>query len=71
MRRIVRCVAEGRGDEWEAICLDLDIAMQGQSFEDVFASLNKAIALHIETALDLPAPIGAGCCRGPSLFPSN
>ena len=54
MRRIVRCVAEGRGDEWEAICLDLDIAVQGQSFEDVFASLNKAIVLHIEAALDLP-----------------
>lgn len=38
----------------KAICLDLDIAVQGSSFEEVFASLRDAIALYLETVADLP-----------------
>jgi predicted RNase H-like HicB family nuclease len=51
--KILRCYAEGRDGEWEAICLDLDIAVQGRSFEDVFRSLRKAIALYLQTIADL------------------
>lgn len=51
--RTLRCYAEGRDGEWEAICLDLDIAVQGRSFEEVFASLREAIALYLETVADL------------------
>lgn len=52
--RTLHCYAEGRDDEWEAICLDLDIAVQGESFEEVFASLREAIALYLESVADLP-----------------
>ncbi len=39
MRKVLRCYAEGRNGEWEAICLDLDIAVQEKSFEDAFHAL--------------------------------
>jgi predicted RNase H-like HicB family nuclease len=52
--RTLHCYAEGQDGEWEAICLDLDIAVQGRSFEEVFASLQEAIALYLETVADLP-----------------
>jgi predicted RNase H-like HicB family nuclease len=53
--RTLHCYAEGRDADWEAICLDLDIVVQGRSFEEVFASLRDAIALYLETVEDLPA----------------
>ncbi len=54
MRKVLRCYAEGRNGEWEAICLDLDIAVQEKSFEDVFHALNEVIALHVEAVTALP-----------------
>jgi len=46
----VHCVAEGREESWEAFCLDFDLAVQGKSFEEVYAKLNDQIHLYIETA---------------------
>jgi len=54
MQRVLRCYAEGRGKDWEALCLDLDIAVQGESFEEVFRSLHAAIDLYRESLDDLP-----------------
>ncbi len=54
LRKVLRCYAEGRNGEWEAICLDLDIAVQEKSFEDVFHALNEVIALHVESVAALP-----------------
>ena len=45
------CFAEGKEGDWEAICLDLDIAVQGSSYEDVFQLLNTAIATYYEDAM--------------------
>ena len=53
MARILHCYAEGRDGDWEAICLELDVAVQGGSFEEVFRSLREAIALYLETVADL------------------
>lgn len=44
------CFARGRPGEWEAICLDFDIAVQGQSFEEVMALLDVSIADYVESA---------------------
>lgn len=44
--------AHGQGDEWEAICTDLDIAVQGRSLDEVKQSLLEAIALYVEHAHD-------------------
>lgn len=49
-RRLL-CFAFGRDSAYEAICVDLDIAVQGASFREVFDSLNVAIATYIEDAL--------------------
>ena len=52
--RTLHCYASGRDGEWDAICLDLDIAVQGESFAIVQRSLQEAVALYLETVADLP-----------------
>jgi predicted RNase H-like HicB family nuclease len=52
--KTLRCYAEGRDGDWEAVCLDLDIAVQGHSFDEVFGSLREAVSLYLETVTDLP-----------------
>ncbi len=53
MRKVLRCYAEGLNGDWEALCLDLDIAVQGSSFEEVFNGLNEAVHLYVESAMEL------------------
>ena len=50
----LRCYAYRRGDVWEAICVDLDVAVFGPSEEHVKHSLAEAIDLHLESVADLP-----------------
>lgn len=52
----VHCVAEGRGDQWEAFCLDFDLAVQGHSFEEVYTKLDEQIMLYIESAMQQAEP---------------
>ena len=54
MKHILRCYVEGSGRQWEALCLDLDIAVQGESFEAVVASLRESIGLYLEHVMSLP-----------------
>jgi hypothetical protein len=41
------CVARGHQGEWEAFCLDLDLAVLGQSFEEVRSLLQEAVSTYI------------------------
>lgn len=50
MKRFVVCVAHGQTGSWQAICLDLDIAVQGRTFEEVQQLLNVAVASYVEDA---------------------
>lgn len=50
MRRL-QCFAHGRPGDWEAICTDLDLAVQGTSFEDVQRMLNEAVCSYVEDAM--------------------
>jgi len=52
--RILHCFAGGQDGDWEAICLDVDVAVQGRSFEEVFDGLKEAISLYLQTVADLP-----------------
>lgn len=52
--RALHCYAAGRQGDWEAICLDLDIAVQGRSFDEVFHALAGAVGLYLESVDDLP-----------------
>ena len=53
MRRVLRCCAAGHEGGWEAICLDLNIAVQGRSFDDVYHALNESVELYFETVSEL------------------
>jgi hypothetical protein len=48
MGRELICIAKGRDGLWEAICLDLDISVSGQSFDDVKNVMRDAIASYVE-----------------------
>jgi len=50
------CVARGRDHEWEAFCLDFDLAVQGRSYDEVSARLKMAIHHYVETATAEPEP---------------
>jgi len=55
MSPYLRCYAEGRPGEWEAFCLDFDLAVQGESLPEVIESLDTAISLYLERVGELPA----------------
>jgi hypothetical protein len=57
MDRRVIGVARGRRDEWEAFCLDFDLAVQGRSFEEVRVSLERAIHMYVDAALAEAEPV--------------
>lgn len=46
----VLCFLRGHGAEWEALCLDFDIAVQGNSFDDVMSRMRDAVSTYIEDA---------------------
>jgi predicted RNase H-like HicB family nuclease len=49
--RTLQCYAHGHPDGvWEAICIDLDIAVQGRSFAEVREFLQTAIESYVEQA---------------------
>jgi hypothetical protein len=52
--KVVLCYAEGRGEEWEAFCLDFDLAVQGKSFSEVYQKLEDQIHLYLESVCALP-----------------
>lgn len=47
----VWCFAHGRPGDWEAMCVDLDIAVQGTSFDDVKNQLDSAVRSYVEDAM--------------------
>lgn len=56
-RRSFHCYAYGRPGDVEAICVDLDIAVQGKSITEVRSMLNEAIASYVEDALAEPPEV--------------
>jgi len=50
MSKPVQCFANGHPGDWEAICVDFDLAVQGSSFEEVQALLHDAIASYVQCA---------------------
>ena len=55
MDRKLKCYAYGRGASWQAICVDLNVAVCGDSQREVQVSLRKAVDLYLETVATLPA----------------
>ena len=54
MNLTLRCYARKCGQQWHAICTDLDIAADGTSFQDAKASLATCIDLYLEGIQEMP-----------------
>ena len=54
MNRMLRCYAYGRPNDWEAICIDLDIAVNGTTLQEVTESLGVCISLYLEAVANSP-----------------
>ena len=50
----LRYYAWGRGGDWEAICTDLDLAVQGTSLQEVREEIRNAIDTYLEYLGELP-----------------
>lgn len=48
---IVKCYAEQEGGCWVAVCLDFNLASQGDTFEEVKSKLEAMIADYVHDAL--------------------
>jgi hypothetical protein len=48
---MLRCIAEPVGDQWQAFCIDFDLAAQGSSFEDAKQRLDDQIRSYVHDAL--------------------
>ncbi|MDD2724937.1 MAG: DUF1902 domain-containing protein [Methylovulum sp.] len=48
---IIKCYAEQEADCWVAVCLDFNLAAQGDSFEEVKTKLEAMIAEYVFDAL--------------------
>lgn len=49
--RKLLCFAEGHGSSYEAICVDLDIAVEARSLKEAIGLLNDAIETYIADAM--------------------
>ena len=54
MKNTAICYAWGNSDGWEAICVDFDLAAQGDSFAEVRRELSDAIDTFLSYAAELP-----------------
>ena len=59
MARELLCLARGGAERWEAICLDLDLAVQGRSFDEVRALLEEAVNTYVADANAEAEPAGS------------
>ena len=50
-RLVLRCFAEKKNESWQAFCLDLTLASQGDSFEEVKAKLEEMIVEYVTDAV--------------------
>ena len=54
MMRKLKCYAWGKPGDWEGLCVDLDLAAQGENFEEVRRELGDAIETYLDYVADLP-----------------
>jgi hypothetical protein len=50
---VLRCYAVRSGDTWEAFCLDLTLAAQGKSFDEVRRKLDDQICSYVIEAVTI------------------
>lgn len=48
---VLRCYAEFKGGQWQAFCLEFDLAVQGDSFEQVRQKMDAMLTEYVFDAL--------------------
>lgn len=48
---VLKCYAERKGDQWIAVCLDFDLAVQGDSAKEVRSKMHEMIVEYVGDAL--------------------
>jgi len=48
---IIKCYAKQDGDVWVAVCLDFNLATQGETFPDARKKLEEQIVFYVDEAL--------------------
>ncbi|MBW2167487.1 MAG: hypothetical protein JRG74_15810 [Deltaproteobacteria bacterium] len=48
----LRCYAEKKDDIWQAFCIDLNLAVQGETQDEVRAKLHQQIVSYLHDALE-------------------
>lgn len=54
MNRSLRCYVYGGGNIWQGICVDLDIAVQGRSINEVKDSIRVCVNMYLSAVADEP-----------------
>ena len=62
MMSAFQCYAQEGDQDWEAICVDLDIAVSSRSFEEVRGSLGTGIRMYLEWVASSRKGTAGGCC---------
>ena len=52
--KAIWCYAEGKPGEWEALCMNFDLSVQGGSFDEVCRDLKEAISMYLDYVGKLP-----------------
>lgn len=55
MRR-VRCFAEKRGQQWQAFCIELNLAVQADTLEEVQQKLHAVFLSYVQLAMEQNDP---------------
>ena len=55
-KRELLCIARGHADQWEAFCLDYDLAVQARSFDEARQMLSEVIATYVDDAMKEDEP---------------
>jgi hypothetical protein len=51
---VLRCYIEGSEQNWRGLCVDLDIAAQGESLHEVHTMLDGMIRTYLQSAVTYP-----------------
>lgn len=54
--RQLRCFAERRGRQWQAFCLDLNLAVQAGTLDEVEKKLHDMVKSYVELAMEQNDP---------------
>lgn len=54
MKNLIRIYAEGQDKLWKVVCLDFDVAVRGDSFQNALESLDIAMSEYVQYIRRLP-----------------